>query len=192
MNLDWLNWVCWGIVVLVWLVGAIYNAVKVPVAKKQSSFVRIWLLALLSVAMIEYFIPNHWWLVITFNRPWLATVGAIFLVAFTLFTLWARWALGKMWSSVAVLKVGHELRTDGPYRITRHPIYTGMSGMMLGSTLIHGFGSMLPYLIALLFIFLKQIDVEEKLLENAFGKQYIAYRKRVPQLIPGIKLFRKE
>jgi protein-S-isoprenylcysteine O-methyltransferase Ste14 len=177
---------------LAWLVGAIYNAVKVPVAKKQSVFIRDWLFMLLWVVIFQYFIPNRWWSVITISRPWLVTVGAVFLVTSTLFTLWARWALGKMWASSAMLKVGHELRTDGPYRITWHPIYTGLSGMLLGTTLMNGFGYMLPYLIAVILVFFKKIDSEEKLLENAFGEQYIAYRNRVPQLIPGMKLFKKE
>jgi protein-S-isoprenylcysteine O-methyltransferase Ste14 len=186
-----LNWICWGTVGLVWLVGAIYNALKVPVAKKQYSFIRDWLLVLLLIFIIEYIIPNTYWSAVTFRRPWLVTVGTVFLVAFTLFTLWARWVLGKMWSSAAMLKVGHELRTDGPYRITRHPIYTGFLGMLLGSTLMNGFGHMLPYLIAVILVFFKKIKSEEKLLEDAFGEQYIAYRKQVPALIPGIKFFKK-
>ena len=45
------------------------------------------------------------------------------LVGSTVFTLWARWTLGKMWSSVPAVREKHELRTEGPYRVTRHPAY---------------------------------------------------------------------
>ena len=45
-----------------------------------------------------------------------------------------------MWSMDAAVKEGHRLRTEGPYGITRHPIYTGLLGMLLGSLLLAGVG----------------------------------------------------
>ena len=60
-------------------------------------------------------------------------IGLVILLGSTVFTLWARFALGTMWTLDARLKEGHALRTDGPYRITRHPIYTGILGMLLRS-----------------------------------------------------------
>jgi protein-S-isoprenylcysteine O-methyltransferase Ste14 len=43
-----------------------------------------------------------------------------------------------MWSAAPAVKEGHQLRTTGPYAVTRHPIYTGIPGMMLGSGLLAG------------------------------------------------------
>jgi protein-S-isoprenylcysteine O-methyltransferase Ste14 len=37
-----------------------------------------------------------------------------------------------------VVKDDHVLRTDGPYGITRHPIYTGLLSMLAGTALIEG------------------------------------------------------
>jgi protein-S-isoprenylcysteine O-methyltransferase Ste14 len=54
------------------------------------------------------------------------------------FTLWARFSLGTMWSVAPKVKGDHQLRTHGPYAVTRHPIYTGLLGMMLGATLLAG------------------------------------------------------
>lgn len=68
------------------------------------------------------------------------TVGITLLVVCTAFTLWARAALGTMWTSSAVVKADPELRTDGPYGITRRPIYTGLLGMVAGTALIEGLG----------------------------------------------------
>ena len=46
----------------------------------------------------------------------------------TALTLWARFALGTMWSNLSETKVGHQLRTSGPYPVSRHLIYTGTMG----------------------------------------------------------------
>ena len=45
-----------------------------------------------------------------------------------------------MWSGAPAVKQEHQLRTNGPYSITRHPIYTGMLGMLLGCLLVTGGG----------------------------------------------------
>jgi protein-S-isoprenylcysteine O-methyltransferase Ste14 len=42
-------------------------------------------------------------------------------------------ALGKQWSIAARVVEGHELITDGPYRIVRHPIYAGMLGLLVAT-----------------------------------------------------------
>jgi protein-S-isoprenylcysteine O-methyltransferase Ste14 len=60
--------------------------------------------------------------------------------AATALTIWARLALGVMWSAAPTLKQEHKLRTGGPYAVTRHPIYTGLLGMMPGSLLLAGAG----------------------------------------------------
>ncbi|WP_256339288.1 hypothetical protein [Streptomyces sp. 2224.1] len=35
-----------------------------------------------------------------------------------------------MWASVPLVQERHELRTDGPYGLVRHPIYTGFLGLI--------------------------------------------------------------
>jgi protein-S-isoprenylcysteine O-methyltransferase Ste14 len=56
----------------------------------------------------------------------------------------ARVTLGRLWSAWPnALRADHELHTRGPYSITRHPIYTGLSGMVVGSVLLNGLGSAL-------------------------------------------------
>jgi len=59
-------------------------------------------------------------------------VGLAILAVSTAFTIWARPALRTMWSFDPVVKQAHLLRTRGPYAVTRHPIYTGLLGMLLG------------------------------------------------------------
>jgi protein-S-isoprenylcysteine O-methyltransferase Ste14 len=121
--------------------------------------------------------------------PELQAVGAILLIAATLFTLWSRLVLGTTWSSRPAVKSDHQLRTDGPYGITRHPIYTGALGMFVGTALV--FPIALPVLVIGLAVFLSKISDEEELMAQQFGEQYAEYKQRVPQLIPGVRVRKK-
>lgn len=188
MNYTLIIWLCWGAFGLLWIGGAIYNAFWGPkIVQKNFQLWRYWLIgALLMYLISRHLIPRSVWIPFHLNIPWLQLLGVIILIACTLFTLWARIILGVMWSSSVTLKSDHELRTNGPYRITRHPIYSGMLGMLVGTNLTTGV-LFLPISLFALGILLVKIRNEEKLMVETFGEQYLEYRKRVPQLIPGLK-----
>src|SRR6478609_6691523 len=42
------------------------------------------------------------------------------------FTWWARIHLGRFWSNAITHKEDHSIVESGPYRLVRHPIYTGL------------------------------------------------------------------
>ena len=92
------------------------------------------------------------------------------LVASTIFTLWARFSLGTMWSlSPNALRDHHQLRTDGPYPVTRHPIYTGLLGMLLGTTLLNGVGASISVRVVGIAAFAVRVSIEERLLGQSYG-----------------------
>jgi protein-S-isoprenylcysteine O-methyltransferase Ste14 len=78
------------------------------------------------------------------HAPGIRFLGLAILLAATALTLWARLALGAMWTAAPTVKQEHQLRTSGPYAITRHPIYTGLLGMLLGSGLLYRVAEMMP------------------------------------------------
>ncbi len=184
-----LNSACWGLFFAVWIGGALYNAFAGPRITRRGSSGGTWSWLLMGIAV--YYI-----LQISPLQPWPANflffslffhlLGAVLLVASTLFALWARFVLGTMWSSFVVVKTDHHLRTEGPYRITRHPIYTGILGMILGSALSVGPWALFAPLVALA-VFLGKMQREERLLQETFGQAYVKYISQVPQLIPGWK-----
>ena len=94
--------------------------------------------------------------------------------------------LGKQWSLAARLVQGHELVTGGPYGWVRHPIYTSMFGMLIGTAIAM---SQWPELLIGAVVFLSgtalRIRAEEQLLVDAFGDEYREYARKVPALIPG-------
>jgi protein-S-isoprenylcysteine O-methyltransferase Ste14 len=145
-----------------------------------------WLLVVVVGGIAGGVVPDSAWRALTVHAPWLRTLGAAVLLAGTAFTLWARAALGTMWSSAVVAKQEHVLRADGPYGITRHPIYTGMVAMLAGSALLAGLGHWLFALVLGVAIVLVKLHLEERLLTEVFPGEYEEYRRRVPQLVPGL------
>ena len=186
--------VCWGAFGLAWIVGALYNASRGPRRSTRASLRPFALVGVIGSAIllaIFRLVPADGWHALGVDSPWATGIGLVVLIAATAFTLWARFALGTMWSWDPEVKMGHVLRTDGPYDITRHPIYTGILGMLLGSLLLAGVG---PWLLILAagFVFLEiKIHVEEELMLATFPAEYRRYRERVPQLIPGLRSGRR-
>ena len=186
---------CWGAFFLTWITGAIYNFLKGPkIIRGRTNSWRWLLIGIIGILLVQLAINSPTnamalWSQVALNATELQVIGAILLIAATLFTLWSRLVLGTMWSSAAAVKSNHQLRTDGPYRITRHPIYTGMLGMLAGTSLI--LAGAWPVLLISVVIFLSKISSEERLMTEQFGEQYLAYKNRVPQLVPGLHLKRR-
>jgi len=95
--------------------------------------------------------------------------------------------LGKEWSITARLVEGHRLATRGPYRFVRHPIYTGMFGMLLATGLaISYWFSLLAATVVFFIGTIIRVRSEEKLLREQFGAEFEAYAERVPAMLPGV------
>ena len=183
--------VCWFLFVGVWLVTANYNESRAP-AQRQRSWYGTGVIPVVVIStVVRLAVPRADWQSVTFYAPWARFLGLAVLLAATAFTLWARFALGLMWSAVPAVKEGHQLRTSGPYAITRHPIYTGLLGMVLGTMLVAGAGPwIVPFPVALILIEFK-IRIEERFMTAEFPEEYPRYRKRVPRVVPGLRLVTK-
>jgi protein-S-isoprenylcysteine O-methyltransferase Ste14 len=102
------------------------------------------------------------------------------------FAIWAREHLGANWSGNVVLKKGHTLVTTGPYSIVRHPIYAGITLGIVGCVISAGTVVGLVAIPLVVAFSLIRINAEEKLMREAFGKDYDKYSKRVKAYIPNI------
>jgi protein-S-isoprenylcysteine O-methyltransferase Ste14 len=181
--------VCWAVWGGVWLVGAVYNARRAPRGRKKerTALGTISVLAAVGTWLVLRRLPAHDWGPVTVDSPAFRVAGLSVLAAGTAFTLWARAALGTMWSASAVVREHHVLRTEGPYGITRHPIYTGMLAMLVGTALADGLGRWLALIAVVVIVLAVKIHDEEELLSRAFPRDYARYRRRVPLLLPGLK-----
>ena len=114
----------------------------------------------------------------------LAWAGALLTLAGAVLAVWAKLRLGRWFSATFAVKQGHELITDGPYGIVRHPMYTGFLAMVAGNAL--AWDSALTLVLAVLLavpLFLHTV-YEESLFEQHFGEAYFDYERRVPRLVP--------
>jgi protein-S-isoprenylcysteine O-methyltransferase Ste14 len=136
----------------------------------------------------------------TIERPFLTAIShaALLSIALSLFAIAAAIGsvmlviaavktLGKEWSLTARVLEGHQLATKGPYAIVRHPIYTGMLGMLLATGIaISHWIALPPALAVFLAGTIIRVRSEEKLLREAFGTAFDEYARRVPALVPGL------
>lgn len=182
---------CWAIFVIVWLVAAFFT--KRTVERSNSFWRVIWIAAVAAVVWsaardgtwLTQSLPKSW--DVTWSYAPLLGYTADAIVAIGLLTaLWARFALGTNWSGTVTFKENHELITTGPYAIVRHPIYTGLLTMLLGTVVIGGHALGFAVLaLGTLALWLKSLD-EERLMIKHFPDTYPDYKRRVAALIPFI------
>jgi len=110
--------------------------------------------------------------------------GVAILIAGLGFTVWARQHLAGNWSGTITLKRDHELIRSGPYRLVRHPIYTGLLTAVLGTAVaMNDWRGVLAFVI-MAAAMVRKIGLEERWLGEAFPHEHRRYRAEVPALIP--------
>jgi protein-S-isoprenylcysteine O-methyltransferase Ste14 len=121
-------------------------------------------------------------------EDWRTAVSVFFFVLAGLLSWTGARALGRQWRIDAGLNPDHELVRSGVYRVVRHPIYTSMICLLLGTGFMI---TPLPMLLlsTLLFTIGTEIRVriEDGLLASRFGDQFRDYQCRVSAYIPFLK-----
>jgi protein-S-isoprenylcysteine O-methyltransferase Ste14 len=177
----------WEALGLVWLIGLLG---KKPAVRTQPDSIRLFhmSLGLLGFCLLGGIGLRVGWLAIRFlpDVYGLQEVGLVLTIAGCLFATWARLTLGGNWSGRVSLMAGHELITNGPYKLARHPIYTGLLLALAGTALAIGEWRCVLGVAVILIAFLVKMSHEEMLLLQAFPDQYPEYRRRVKALIPGL------
>jgi len=120
------------------------------------------------------------------HTDWALVLGVLVCVFGLFVTIWARRMLVGNWSSDVTFKQGHELVRSGPYRFVRHPIYTGLLVMGLGSAIVIGrLHCFLAIAVVGIGCWIK-LKQEERLLLRHFPDAYPAYQNQVKALVPFV------
>ena len=175
--------VLWMIFGLYWGIAGLSSA---PTRSSESWVSTYFHQFLLCAAFLLLILPvsglNGWFLPPQLH--FVVAVGAIVQAGFILLTVWARRHLGRNWSAEVRIAVDHELVRTGPYRFLRHPIYTAMLGMFLGTAIASSQYHALIGLALLVVAYLRKTRLEDQILAQAFGADYNAYRHHTWALVP--------
>jgi protein-S-isoprenylcysteine O-methyltransferase Ste14 len=116
---------------------------------------------------------------------WVFYPGIFLMLLGVVVRQWAIAVLGRFFSyDVRVVK-DHRVVERGPYRLVRHPSYTGVLITFIGLSLaVQSLGALLVLLAVFIVSYGYRMRVEEKALLSELGQDYASYMKRTKRLIP--------
>jgi protein-S-isoprenylcysteine O-methyltransferase Ste14 len=174
----------WCLFLLVWVIGAF----SVKPTKERESLASRWVTvayvaATVMLVSMRVKAPVMNIRVLPGGAVW-RIIGDAIACAGLITAVWARVTLAGNWSGTITFKEDHELIRRGPYRWVRHPIYTGILLMVLGTAIV--FGRLGPFLgLAICFIGTwRKLRREEALLTKHFPGAYPDYMSRTRALVP--------
>ncbi len=98
---------------------------------------------------------------------------------------WAIAVLGRFFSLNVRVVEDHRVVDKGPYRLVRHPSYTGVLITFIGLSLaVQSLGALLVLLAVFTISFGYRMRVEEKTLLSELGDSYASYMQRTKRIIP--------
>ncbi|HEX3555254.1 MAG TPA: isoprenylcysteine carboxylmethyltransferase family protein [Thermoanaerobaculia bacterium] len=174
----------WILFIVYWSVAA-RNAASAKSSESQASRKRHQLLLNGSLLLLFLPVPGLRQRYLP-DASFLVPLGLALQAGSLLLAVWARRHLGRNWSGAVTIKEDHELVRSGPYRLIRHPIYSAMFGMYLGTAVVSGEIHALLALAIVTVAYWRKIRLEEQTLREAFGTNYDDYRRGTWALIPGV------
>jgi protein-S-isoprenylcysteine O-methyltransferase Ste14 len=135
------------------------------------------LLEIIQFPILGRFLPATYWEIAS---------GAAVSVCGLFVAIWARRHLGRNWSGEITIKVEHELIRSGPYKLVRHPIYTGILIMYVGTAIVTGTWLALVGVALAVLAYVRKIRLEEANMRVAFGPAYEDYCRESQALVPWV------
>jgi protein-S-isoprenylcysteine O-methyltransferase Ste14 len=122
--------------------------------------------------------------------PWrhsLRVIGFFVFVGGLILRWYSVGYLGRFFTVDVAIHTEHHIIESGPYRLMRHPSYTGAIVAFIGLGLsIGNWISFLVFTVPTTIGFLLRIKVEEQALIETFGNEYRSYAQRTKRLLPLI------
>ena len=183
---------------LAWKLGLIYlvseillsltrrSRSKTGTKQDRSTLGIIWLVIAVSI-MSGVFVAQNFQAAALPHGRMFATAGVVLFVAGLILRWWAIITLGRFFTVDVTIEKDHELVERGPFRIVRHPSYTGVLLAFVGLGLsFRNWAALLVILIPIGAAFIRRMNVEEDALSRALGPRYAEYMKRTKRLVPFI------
>jgi protein-S-isoprenylcysteine O-methyltransferase len=152
----------------------------------RSTLGMIWLVITISV-VAGVFVAESFPAAALPQKRMVAVVGVVLFVSGLILRWWAIITLGRFFTVDVTIEKDHELVARGPFRVVRHPSYTGVLLAFAGFALSLGnFAAVFVILLPIGAAFIHRMNVEEEALSGALGAHYVAYMKRTKRLLPFI------
>ena len=176
----------------VWIVSELFGAVLVPrlrgrgatrVRRDRGSGALIILTVFISIGLALSFGYSG----VGVLPDWVFYPGIFLMLFGVLVRQWAIAVLGRFFSLTVRVATDHRVVTRGPYRLVRHPSYTGVLITFIGLGLaVQSLGGLLVLLGVFSLSYGYRIRVEEKTLLSELGPDYASYMRRTKRLVPFI------
>jgi steroid 5-alpha reductase family enzyme len=174
---------CWGALLIVWFVLALALGQRSGHHSRRAWWLRLGGVAILVTAAY----------LITRGRPppvfveptcGIAITGAALCVVGLGLALWSRITMGRHWATSNEQRDESALVSTGPFAYVRHPIYTGVIAMLIGSALnVPGsYAEVLTAILSLLVLAKK----EEREMSRLLPRVYPAYIERTKRFVPFV------
>jgi protein-S-isoprenylcysteine O-methyltransferase len=125
-----------------------------------------------------------------FLLPWrraLLIVGLVLAWAGIALRWWAKRTLGRFFVAAIVIQPGHRVVREGPYALIRHPGYAGLVVALLGLGTATGSAAAIAMLGGVsLAVVVRTIVIEETVLRQELGDEYVDYTRATARLLPGV------
>ena len=138
----------------------------------------VFVLAYVIGALLELWIP------LRLQPPWIPWIGGALLLAGAVMAGSSLGLFRKARTTTVPGEISSTLLTEGPYHLTRNPMYVGLTLAYLGEAgILRQIWPVvcLPFVLA--YLNWVVVPLEETRLEQAFGDTYIRYRSKVRRWI---------
>lgn len=124
---------------------------------------------------------------LTWHQPLLFWIGISLMLAGLAFRWYSIRVLGPFFTRDVATRPGQTVVENGPYRLIRHPSYSGSMLMFLGTGLaMTNWASLLAVLFGALVGFGWRVHVEEQALCTDLGEPYRDYMRRTRRFVPFV------
>jgi protein-S-isoprenylcysteine O-methyltransferase Ste14 len=111
---------------------------------------------------------------------WRVVLGSALMVFFLGWNGWSLWLFGRHRTGLLPGQVTSAIIEEGPYRISRNPLYVGLLALYLSlALLVPTFWGLVLFPAAVLLLLWGAIRPEERFLHERFGAPYDDYARRV-------------
>jgi protein-S-isoprenylcysteine O-methyltransferase Ste14 len=123
----------------------------------------------------------------TWNQPLQFWLGIAVMLAGLGFRWYAIKVLGRFFTRTVATRTGQYVVDTGPYRLIRHPSYTGGLLMLLGMGIaVTNWASLVTIMLGALIGYGWRVHVEEQALCADLGDAYREYMKRTHRFVPFV------